>query len=184
MTRTVDPGVDPNNGLIYMRARWYDPGTGQFLSVDPLESQTQQAYAYADDNPVNETDPTGEKSPDLNAAQLAQYEAAVASVVGVPPVDSKVNRRKANATDFIADVNYGYFYRVFNDYDLVVAGDTDDPSFSYDQSQLQKWTSVKYDGVFNKYAHLIGDLDTFDFGYEVANALEEAGIAARVLAAS
>jgi hypothetical protein len=42
---------------------------------------------------------------------------------------------------------------VFNDYDLVVAGDTDDPSFSYDQSQLQKWTSVKYDGVFNKYAH-------------------------------
>jgi RHS repeat-associated protein len=39
--------------------RYYDPGTGQFLSVDPLVDETGQPYAYAGDDPVNETDPTG-----------------------------------------------------------------------------------------------------------------------------
>jgi RHS repeat-associated protein len=54
-----DPGVDPNTGLVYLRARWYDPATGQFLSVDPLESETQQAYVYADDDPVTLADLSG-----------------------------------------------------------------------------------------------------------------------------
>ena len=55
----MDPGVDPNTGLIYLRARYYDPTTGQFLSVDPLNALTQQPYSYANDNPINETDPLG-----------------------------------------------------------------------------------------------------------------------------
>ena len=33
--------------------------TGQFLSIDPELSTTNQAYAYAGDDPVNESDPTG-----------------------------------------------------------------------------------------------------------------------------
>lgn len=55
----VDPVLDPNTGLVYLRARWYDPSTGQFLSVDPLVAQTQQPYQYGGDDPINETDPTG-----------------------------------------------------------------------------------------------------------------------------
>ncbi len=39
--------------------RYYDPATGQFLSVDPLVDVTRQPYAYTGDNPVNEADPTG-----------------------------------------------------------------------------------------------------------------------------
>ena len=39
--------------------RYYDPVTGQFVSVDPLVSQTEQPYIYADDNPVNEVDRNG-----------------------------------------------------------------------------------------------------------------------------
>jgi RHS repeat-associated protein len=58
-TPTVDAVVDPESGLIYLRARWYDPATGQFLSVDPLEGETGDAYSYAGDNPTNNTDPTG-----------------------------------------------------------------------------------------------------------------------------
>jgi hypothetical protein len=42
-----------------MRARWYDPGTGQFLSVDPDLAETDQPYAYASDDPVNNSDPSG-----------------------------------------------------------------------------------------------------------------------------
>jgi RHS repeat-associated protein len=39
--------------------RYYDPQTGQFLSVDPLVDETGEPYAYAEDDPVNSSDPTG-----------------------------------------------------------------------------------------------------------------------------
>jgi hypothetical protein len=39
--------------------RYYDPGTGQFISVDPLVNETGQPYAYTGDDPVNGTDPLG-----------------------------------------------------------------------------------------------------------------------------
>jgi RHS repeat-associated protein len=53
--------TDPD-GLIYLVNRYYDPATGQFMSVDPDLAQTQQPYQYTGDNPVNETDPTGDSS--------------------------------------------------------------------------------------------------------------------------
>jgi hypothetical protein len=39
--------------------RYYDPATGQFLSVDPLVQQTQQGYRCVGDDPVNAIDPRG-----------------------------------------------------------------------------------------------------------------------------
>jgi RHS repeat-associated protein len=54
-----DPAGAISTGYIYMRARWYDPGTGQFDSLDPEYLQTDAAYSYAGDNPVNEWDPGG-----------------------------------------------------------------------------------------------------------------------------
>jgi RHS repeat-associated protein len=51
--------TDAESGLIYLRARYYDPATGQFLSRDPAVATTRQPYAYVVDNPLNGTDPTG-----------------------------------------------------------------------------------------------------------------------------
>jgi RHS repeat-associated protein len=51
--------TDPT-GLVYLLHRYYDPTTGQFISVDPLVSETDQAYSYAGDDPVNISDPSGE----------------------------------------------------------------------------------------------------------------------------
>ncbi|MGN6815420.1 MAG: 6-bladed beta-propeller, partial [Solirubrobacterales bacterium] len=51
--------TDAETGLQYLRARFYDPGTGQFLSRDPLAALTRQPYSYAVDNPLNWTDPSG-----------------------------------------------------------------------------------------------------------------------------
>jgi RHS repeat-associated protein len=51
--------TDDQSGFQDLRARYYDPATGQFLSRDPLEEATLQPYAYADDNPTNATDPAG-----------------------------------------------------------------------------------------------------------------------------
>jgi RHS repeat-associated protein len=52
-------GYTDTDGLVYLLARYYDPAAGQFTSVDPALAQTGQPYAYADGNPVMNTDPTG-----------------------------------------------------------------------------------------------------------------------------
>ncbi len=51
--------LDTVSGLYYLRARWYDPATGQFISVDALVGITDQPYQYVGGDPVNLTDPTG-----------------------------------------------------------------------------------------------------------------------------
>ena len=51
--------VSGDTGLIYLRARTYDPKTAQFLSVDSLEAFTRAPYSYASDNPVNYRDRRG-----------------------------------------------------------------------------------------------------------------------------
>jgi RHS repeat-associated protein len=48
-----------DTGLIYLRARVYDPATAQFLTVDPIANLTRAPYNYASDNPLNYTDRTG-----------------------------------------------------------------------------------------------------------------------------
>jgi RHS repeat-associated protein len=56
---------DATTGLVQLRARWYQPGSGQFVSRDPFAgiAETPQSfhpYAYAHNDPVNGTDPTGQ----------------------------------------------------------------------------------------------------------------------------
>jgi RHS repeat-associated protein len=51
---------DDEVGLVYMRARHYDPGTGQFLQRDPLQYEDSgNLYAGFRQNPVSWRDPTG-----------------------------------------------------------------------------------------------------------------------------
>jgi RHS repeat-associated protein len=46
-------------GLQYLRARYYDPATAQFITRDPLEAQTGQPYGYAASDPTDLVDPEG-----------------------------------------------------------------------------------------------------------------------------
>jgi RHS repeat-associated protein len=51
--------TNADSGLLYLRARAYDPATAQFLTTDPINPVTRAPYNYTYDNPVNATDPTG-----------------------------------------------------------------------------------------------------------------------------
>jgi RHS repeat-associated protein len=51
--------TDPDTGLQYLRARYYDPAIAEFVSRDPLDAFTRAPYSYANDDPTNGTDPTG-----------------------------------------------------------------------------------------------------------------------------
>jgi RHS repeat-associated protein len=51
--------ADPATGLVYLRARWLDPETAQFLSADPAGWETGQGYTYTAGNPLQLVDPLG-----------------------------------------------------------------------------------------------------------------------------
>jgi RHS repeat-associated protein len=51
--------TDSDTGLIYLRAREYDPTTGQFMSVDPEVESTHEPYGYGGQSPLDGGDPTG-----------------------------------------------------------------------------------------------------------------------------
>ncbi len=51
---------DPNSGLIYLRARTYDPSSSRFLQKDPAGTPNGPSrYPYAKSDPVNSVDPLG-----------------------------------------------------------------------------------------------------------------------------
>ncbi|MEO6504009.1 MAG: RHS repeat-associated core domain-containing protein [Jatrophihabitantaceae bacterium] len=50
---------DSESGMYYLRARYYDPVTAQFVCSDPMSALTNSPYGYADNSPLNSADPTG-----------------------------------------------------------------------------------------------------------------------------
>mgnify|MGYP001046769125 CR=1 FL=1 len=71
---------DPDTGLVYMQARYYDPAVGRFLSVDPMGPTPGNGfgfnrYSYANNNPYRYIDPDGRQSyEDLNLTGMAADE--------------------------------------------------------------------------------------------------------------
>ncbi len=51
---------DSLTGLLYYRARWYDPQVGRFMSEDPIGlAGGINSFAYVGNNPQNRVDPSG-----------------------------------------------------------------------------------------------------------------------------
>ena len=66
---------DPDLGLYYLRARYYNPITGRFLSRDPedgkpIDPKTLHKYLYVGGDPVNTTDPSGR-------AEVVEYQVTI-----------------------------------------------------------------------------------------------------------
>jgi RHS repeat-associated protein len=58
---------DPN-GLLHLRARYYDPNLAVFNSRDPLE--TANRYAYVGGDPINNPDPLRDRRPPSRRSQF------------------------------------------------------------------------------------------------------------------
>ena len=59
---------DPETGLYYYRARYYDPTIGRFISEDPAGFEGGfNFYRYVENDPIDSTDPTGLKTYECTA---------------------------------------------------------------------------------------------------------------------
>lgn len=68
-TASAGPGYtghvnDPDSGLVYMQARYFDPAIGRFgspdaIAVKPADLTGFSRFSYANDNPVSHIDPDG-----------------------------------------------------------------------------------------------------------------------------
>jgi RHS repeat-associated protein len=72
---------DDESGLVYMRARYYEPGCGRFLSEVPKMSGPNW-YSYCKNNPVRGSDTTG-KDVDEDALQMLADLDAFAGLAGL-----------------------------------------------------------------------------------------------------
>jgi RHS repeat-associated protein len=78
--------TDPN-GLLYMRARYYNPYICRFVNPDPSGfSGGLNFYAYGNGNPVSMVDPGG-----LDAAQAPQAASWLANAIGVNSSGAPLN---------------------------------------------------------------------------------------------
>ncbi|MBX5230566.1 RHS repeat-associated core domain-containing protein, partial [Rhizobium sp. NLR9b] len=54
---------DPETGLMYLNARYYDPAFGRFISPDDWDPTKEgvgtNRYSYSENDPVNKSDPNG-----------------------------------------------------------------------------------------------------------------------------
>lgn len=92
--RSITPSAlgkkDPETGLYYYRARYYDPKWGRFISEDPIRfAGGMNFYAYAENNPVTYTYPFGE-SVVLRVLKLASGQIGRA----VSMLEAQIIRRK------------------------------------------------------------------------------------------
>jgi len=76
--------TDLESGYLYLRARYYDPTTAQFISEDPLTRQTPSPFSYAGDDPLDKIDPNGMKELPCSLATSACYKKYPRSTGSIP----------------------------------------------------------------------------------------------------
>uniref|UniRef100_UPI0016857BDF RHS repeat protein n=1 Tax=Oscillatoria sp. FACHB-1407 TaxID=2692847 RepID=UPI0016857BDF len=79
--------ADPNIGMQYLRARYYDQNTGRFASTDPFEGWQEQPmsrhrYMYGNGNPIRYIDPSGMFNSELTVALTISYALSSAITAG------------------------------------------------------------------------------------------------------
>jgi RHS repeat-associated protein len=89
--------MDDGNGLVYVRARYYSPDLGRFLTKDPLtgdlkDGQTLNRYIYALDNPINLIDADGLWSINPLKVVLERAKDAAAKAIGNKVVSAAKNQ--------------------------------------------------------------------------------------------
>lgn len=92
--------TDDESGYQYLRARYFDPASGEFLTRDPITELTGQPYAYGVGNPLANTDPTG-------LCPICVAALAGALIGGAIDLGSQALSNATKGCDLFHDINWG-----------------------------------------------------------------------------
>ena len=108
-----------NLQLIHMNGRVYDPGTGRFLSVDPLlgdlgDSQQVNPYAYVGNRPLSAIDPSGFQSVAAGLGSVDPNDPGPGSGAGGQVLSGRLERFMAlyGGYEYLLAVNQAAMQRV------------------------------------------------------------------------
>src|SRR6266851_2321199 len=101
--RFTGEALDPGTGLYYLRARYYDPSVGRFISKDPLAGTaalplTRNRFAYVLSNPVRFKDSSG-----FTPTEASQLASAIQSLGFSPDLVSAIITSWAKRVLFASD---------------------------------------------------------------------------------
>ena len=143
---------DKATGLNYMQARYYDPVTGRFLSVDPvtfLETRDPRyfnRYSYTANNPINLVDPTGERfGIRIDTDKLEKAAGRLASNIGAAQRDPDAFKKgvgKGIANGASDTVNGAVTLGEFASPNLTVGQVPDIPKFEQGSSEAENFGMV------------------------------------------
>lgn len=93
------------DGLVFLRARYYDPRVGRFLQTDPIGYQAGlNLYMYVHNNPLNWTDSYG-----LSQLGVWAKDSGLIGVMGRPRALARHRRRPSELTCLeICELKYDY----------------------------------------------------------------------------
>jgi len=98
---------DPNVGFYYLRARYYDQGSGRFITTDPEQGSifdpvSLHRYLYANANPIDNRDPSGR----LTLIETSKVLAGISMALYITSLVALVNgyRRTSNTLSFVSSV--------------------------------------------------------------------------------
>ena len=143
---------DTETGTYYLRARYYDPSRGRFLTEDPAKDGLNW-YAYCRNNPIKYIDPTG-----YWAASDSKYSSTVQAVLlqltvawYMAPTDEQKKdiSNRANEIREIASSGFGAFLdrcksitgAAADDFSWFLGGDVSKAERDYWLSEAQKFQS-------------------------------------------
>jgi RHS repeat-associated protein len=123
---------DPALNLYYLRARYYNPATGRFLSRDPLggksnDPQSLHKYLYAGGDPINRIDPMGREDlmeMDIDTAKIAFTNHGAAHLLeeGYDLVQTQAQIEayiEALVRQFLADMQAAGVHALPNEFELM-----------------------------------------------------------------
>jgi RHS repeat-associated protein len=131
--------IDDDNGLYYMRARYYDPSIGRFISEDPIWNVN--LYGYAGGNPVMGIDPKGEWSIGIDGNPPRHEEMTRESLIGSSFTSAEIEEIVEGNRE--ADLKYGATQSTDNYNRHAIR-----KAFQSRDDAIQEWQKIIYDEYY------------------------------------
>jgi RHS repeat-associated protein len=162
----------PELGLYYYVARWYDPQLGRFIQADtvvpnPGDAKAFDRYSYVINNPINLNDPLGHcynySTPEA-AAKCDAYWEAYNESISQNFISQGASKYGVNLIGFSTAQKVDVYSALKTMDNLLPVNIA---QFTYGKSYTQKYTSADYGGTAYKNGNISFRINNYETSYQL-----------------